>query len=48
MTSISLAILLAAVALSVALAVLSHGHVLFIGLPLLFGVPLAGMFRRRR
>ncbi len=48
MSFLGLAILLVALALSVAVAVFSHGHILFIGLPLLFGVPLAGMFGRRR
>jgi len=45
---IGLLILVAAVALSVAVAVLTHGHVVFIALPLLFGLPLAGLFGRRR
>ena len=48
MNPIGFVILLAALALSVAIAVLSHGYVLFIGLPLLFGLPLAGVFGRRR
>ena len=43
-----LAILLAALALSVLIVVLTHGHVLFLGIPLLFGVPLAGIFGRTR
>ena len=45
---LGLVILLLALALSAAIALLSHGHILFIGLPLLFGVPLAGVFGRRR
>ena len=48
MSLIGLVILIASLALSVAIAVLSHGHVLFIGLPLLLGVPLAGVFGRGR
>ncbi len=48
MSSAGLVILLAAVALSVAITVLSHGHVVLIALPLLIGVPLAGVFGRRR
>ena len=48
MNPIGLVILLIALALSVGIAVLSHGHILLIGLPLLFGLPLAGMFGRRR
>lgn len=43
-----LIILLVSVALSVAIAVLTRGHFLFIGLPLLFGLPLAGLLGRRR
>ena len=41
-------ILLAASALSVVIAVLTHGHVLFLGIPLLVGLPLAGVFGRTR
>ncbi len=48
MNGIGLAILLASIALSVAITVLSHGHVVLIALPLLIGVPLAGVFGRRR
>ena len=48
MSMLGLVILLVALALSVGVGVLSHGHVLFIGLPLLFGLPLAGVFGRRR
>ena len=48
MNPLGLVILLATVVLSVAIAVLSRGHILFIGLPLLFGLPLAGVFGRRR
>ena len=48
MNFIGLTILLVALAFSIAIAVLSHGHILFIGLPLLFGAPLAGVFGRRR
>ena len=48
MTGIGLLILLASIALSVAITVLSHGHVALIALPLLIGVPLAGVFGRRR
>ena len=48
MSSVGLVVLLAAVALSVALTTLSHGHVMLIALPLLIGVPLAGAFGRRR
>ena len=47
MNPLALAILLASVALSVAITCLSHGHVVLIALPLLFGLPLAGFFRRR-
>ena len=47
MNRVGLVILFAAIALSVAIAVLSRGHILFIGLPLLFGIPLAGVFGRR-
>ncbi len=48
MTAVGLIILLAALGLSLAVGVLSHGHILFIGLPLLFGAPLAALFGRRR
>ena len=48
MSRLGVAILLFSVALSVAVAAFSHGHVLFIGLPLLFGLPLAGLLGRRR
>ena len=41
-------ILVAASALSVVIAVLTHGHVLLVGIPLLFGLPLAGVFGRTR
>jgi hypothetical protein len=43
-----LLILVISIALSVLLAVLTHGHVLFFGLPLVIGLPLAGVFGRRR
>ena len=48
MTITGVAILLAALGLSVAIGILSHGHVLFLGLPLLIGAPLATLFGRRR
>jgi hypothetical protein len=41
-------ILVVALALSVAITWLSHGRFIFIGVPLLFAVPLAGVFGRRR
>lgn len=43
-----LLILLASLLLSVLLAVLSHGHIVVFLLPLAFGLPLAGVLRRRR
>jgi len=45
---IAVAILIGSLALSALIAVATHGHVLFIALPLLFGLPLAGLFGRRR
>ncbi len=48
MTITGVVILLAALVLSVAVGVLSHCHVLFLGLPLLVGAPLATLFGRRR
>ena len=48
MTIIGVAILATALGLSVAIGILSHGHVLFLGLPLLVGAPLATLFGRRR
>jgi hypothetical protein len=47
MSRVGLIILLAAVALSLAITLLSHGRFIFIGLPLLVGLPLAGAFGRR-
>jgi hypothetical protein len=44
---IAFLILAASLALSVLIAVLTHGHVLFLFLPLAFGLPLAALFRRR-
>jgi len=44
----ALVIVLGSVALSALIAVATHGHVLFLALPLVFGLPLAGLFRRRR
>jgi hypothetical protein len=45
---IGFAILIGSLALSALIASATHGHVLFIALPLLFGLPLAGFFGRRR
>jgi hypothetical protein len=45
---VALLIVVGSVALSVLIAVATHGHVLFLALPLVFGLPLAGLFRRRR
>ena len=47
MSRLGLLILLAAIAVSVAVSFLSHGRVLLVALPLLFGAPLVGLFRRR-
>ncbi len=44
----TLIIILASIALSAALALISHGHILFLGLPLVIGLPLAGLSSRRR
>jgi hypothetical protein len=41
-------ILAISILLSVVLAIVTHGHVLFFGLPLVIGLPLAGIFGRRR
>lgn len=41
-------ILVIALLVSVAVTVLSHGRFILIGLPLLFGLPLAGALGRRR
>ena len=48
MNALGIAILLGSILLSVVIAVISRGHVIFIGLPLLFGLPLAGILGRRR
>jgi hypothetical protein len=48
MNALGIAILLGSILLSVVIAVISHGHMIFIGLPLLFGLPLAGILGRRR
>ena len=48
MTITGVVILIAALGLSVAIGLLTHGHVLFLGLPLLVGAPLATLFGRRR
>ncbi|MDB5479916.1 MAG: hypothetical protein JWO83_969 [Caulobacteraceae bacterium] len=45
---IGFAILIGSLALSVLIAVATHGHVLFFFLPLIFGLPIAGLFSRRR
>ena len=47
MNRTGLTILVVAVLISVLVTLLSHGQVILIGLPLLFGVPLAGFFGRR-
>ncbi|HEY1928629.1 MAG TPA: hypothetical protein VGG92_14270 [Caulobacteraceae bacterium] len=41
-------ILLVALAISVAITLATHGHFVLVALPLLFGAPLAAIFRRRR
>jgi hypothetical protein len=41
-------ILIGSVLLSVLIAIATRGHVLFLALPLVFGLPLAGLLRRRR
>ena len=41
-------ILVAAILVSVLIAVATRGHVILFALPLLFGLPLAGIFGRRR
>jgi hypothetical protein len=43
-----LLIVLGSLALSVVVAVLSHGQVMVLLLPLVLGLPLAGLARRRR
>jgi hypothetical protein len=45
---IGLAILIGSLALSALIAVVTHEHVRLIALPLLFWLPLAGLFGRRR
>lgn len=45
---IGIAILLGSLALSALIAVATHAHVVFFFLPLIFGLPLAGLFGRRR
>jgi hypothetical protein len=47
-TPVAVLIVIGSVLLSVLVAAASHGHVLFLALPLVFGLPLAGLFRRRR
>jgi hypothetical protein len=44
---IALLILAASLALSLAVALLTHGQVLLLFLPLAFGLPLAALFRGR-
>ncbi|HEY2051473.1 MAG TPA: hypothetical protein VGH03_19210 [Caulobacteraceae bacterium] len=41
-------ILLVALAVSIAVTFVSRGHFVLIALPLLFGAPLAALFRGRR
>jgi hypothetical protein len=41
-------ILLVALVASVVITIAARGHVVLIALPLLFGAPLAAIFRRRR
>ncbi|HSZ52046.1 MAG TPA: hypothetical protein VK801_10785 [Caulobacteraceae bacterium] len=41
-------ILLVALAASIAITLTTRGHFVLIALPLLFGAPLAAIFRRRR
>lgn len=48
MSRVGLLILIASLVLTAVIAWLSHGHVLFVFLPLLIGAPLASLFRRRR
>lgn len=48
MNRTGLLILVASIAVSIAITMLSGGRFIFIGLPLLFGLPLAGLFGRRR
>ena len=48
MNALGLLILLAAIGVSVAVYFITHGHVLLIALPLVLGLPLAGVFGRRR
>jgi hypothetical protein len=48
MSRLAWLILLIALAASVAVSLVSHGHFVLIALPLLFGAPLVAVFRRRR
>lgn len=47
MNRLAILILVATIALSAIITVLSRGRVFVLFLPLLIGLPLAGLFRRR-
>lgn len=48
MNRTGLIVLVVAIVISIAVTVFSGGRFILIGLPLLFGLPLAGMFGRGR
>ena len=48
MNLVGLVIIAVALAISITIGVLSHGHVIFFALPLVLGLPLAGLLGRRR